>query len=67
MKNTSEDIALAVEIIRQLENLGYPEESILQAMMYVFQDTLQKLPSEKEKKDWQQRIVMALGTQSETH
>ncbi|WP_330927005.1 hypothetical protein [Candidatus Sororendozoicomonas aggregata] len=67
MDNTPEDIALAVEIIRQLENLEYPEHSILQAMIYVFQDTLKKLPSDKEKKDWQQRIVMALCTQSEAH
>ncbi len=67
MENTSEDIALAVEIILQLEKLEYPEKSILQAMIYIFQDTLKKLPSEKEKKDWQQRIVMTLGTQPDAH
>ena len=55
MEGASEDIALAVEIIRQLENLEYPEESILQAMIMVCQDTLQKLPEDR-RQYWQQKL-----------
>lgn len=55
MEGTSEDIALAVEIIRQLENLEYPEESILQAMIHVCKDTLQKLPEDR-RQYWQQKL-----------
>ena len=31
MDNLSEEMTLAIEIIRQLENLDYPPETILQA------------------------------------
>ena len=55
MDNTTEDIALAVEIIRQLENLDYPNESILQAMIYVCEDTLNKLPAD-QKEEWRQKL-----------
>ena len=55
MEGASEDIALAVEIIRQLENLEYPEESILQAMVHVCRDTLQKLPEDR-RQYWLQKL-----------
>ncbi len=55
MENTAEDIALAVEIIRQLENLNYPNESILQAMIYVCEDTLKKLPAD-QKEQWREKL-----------
>ena len=55
MDNSTEDIALAVEIIRQLESLNYPNESILQAMIYVCQDTLNKLP-ENKREEWRQKL-----------
>ena len=67
MKGSSEDIALAVEIIRQLENLDYPAESILQAMVHVCKDTLKKLPDEQSQQHWQQKLIteiMAISPQA---
>lgn len=55
MEGASEEIALAVELIRQLENLDYPEESILQAMILVCKDTLQKLPEDR-RIYWQKKL-----------
>lgn len=60
MDNISEDIALAVELIRQLENLEYPEESILSAIIYVTRDTLNKLPDDGTRGYWQQRMINEL-------
>lgn len=60
MTDTPEDIALAVEIIRQLENLEYPEEAILQAMIHVCKDTLNKLPDRESKRHWQNKIILAM-------
>ncbi|WP_152554152.1 hypothetical protein [Endozoicomonas elysicola] len=57
MDGAPEDIALAVEIIRQLENLNYPEESILRAMVHIFQDTLNKLPNDGTREYWQQKLI----------
>ena len=62
MEGTSEEIALAVEIIRQLENLEYPEESILQAMVLVCKDTLQKLPEDR-RIHWQQKLSEAFPSE----
>lgn len=62
MEGSSEDIALAVEIIRQLENLEYPEESILQAMIYVCKDTLQKLPEDR-RQYWLQKLSVSFPTE----
>ncbi|WP_263080537.1 hypothetical protein [Endozoicomonas sp. Mp262] len=64
MEDTPEDIALAVEIIRQLENLAYPEEAILQAMIYVCKDTLNKLPDQASKAHWRNKITLALADSS---
>ncbi|WP_257263513.1 hypothetical protein [Endozoicomonas sp. ONNA2] len=55
-----EDIALAVEIIRQLENLDYPEENILRAMVHICQDTLNKLPNDGTREFWRQRLIAEL-------
>ncbi|WP_448216024.1 hypothetical protein [Endozoicomonas sp. 2B-B] len=51
-----EDIALAIEIIRQLENLNYQPETILQAMMHICRDSLGKLP-EQEKEQWRAKLI----------
>lgn len=59
MDDLSEEMALAIEIIRQLENLDYSPETTLQAMMIVCQDTLNKL-SDSDRKNWQQFIVYSL-------
>ncbi len=67
MNDTPEDVALAVEIIRQLENLNYPEEAILQAMIYVCQDTLKKLPDNNLREQWRNKIIMALTDSSAAH
>ena len=61
MDGTPEDIALAVEIIRQLENLDYPEESILRAMVHICQDTLNKLPNDGTRELWRQKLIMKLS------
>ncbi|WP_252178499.1 hypothetical protein [Endozoicomonas sp. 4G] len=55
----SEDMILAVEIIRQLENLNYQPETILQAMIYICRDSLGKL-SERERQQWQERLIAEL-------
>ncbi|WP_257294990.1 hypothetical protein [Endozoicomonas sp. YOMI1] len=60
MDRASEDIALAVEIIRQLENLNYPEENILMAMVHICQDTLNKLPNDGTREFWRQRLIAEL-------
>ncbi|WBA80731.1 hypothetical protein [Endozoicomonas sp. GU-1] len=60
MDGASEDIALAVEIIRQLENLNYPEENILKAMIHICQDTLNKLPNDGTREFWRQRLIAEL-------
>ena len=62
MEGASEDIALAVEIIRQLENLEYPEDSILQAMIYVCQDTLKKLP-DAQREFWREKLEQTFQQQ----
>ena len=50
MDKAPEEIELAVEIIRQLENLDYTAETILQAMAIICRDTLGKLPEEEQPK-----------------
>lgn len=57
MDGAPEEIALAVEIIRQLENLDYPHESILKAMGHVCVDTLNKLPDDRSRQYWQQILI----------
>ena len=44
MDGAPEEIALAEEIIRQLEKLDYPHEINLKAMGHVCVDTKNKLP-----------------------
>ncbi|WP_299731245.1 hypothetical protein [uncultured Endozoicomonas sp.] len=65
MEGAPEDIALAVEIIRQLENLNYSEESILQAMIMIFRDTLNKLPDDGSREYWQQKLITEVMNASE--
>ena len=65
MEGAPEDITLAVEIIRQLENLAYPEESILKAMVHVCQDTLNKLPNDGTREYWRQTLLAELSPEPE--
>lgn len=44
----SDEVELAVEIIRQLENLDFSEQTILQAMVHVCRDTLNKADGEQQ-------------------
>ena len=60
MDNMSEEMTLAIEIIRQLENLDYPPETVLQAMTIICQDTLNKL-SDDDRKKWQQFLLGSLS------
>ena len=50
-----DDVTLAVEIIRQIENLGYDPETILNAMSHICLDTLAKLPAD-QRKSWQEKL-----------
>ena len=61
MDDLPEEMALAIEIIRQLENLDYSPETILQAMTIVCKDTLNKM-SDDDRKNWQQFIENSLKT-----
>ena len=63
MDDLSEEMTLAIEIIRQLENLDYSPETILQAMAIISRDTLQKLP-EKDRENWRQFIKSSLKLSS---
>lgn len=67
MSNAPDDIGLAVEIIRQLENLDYHEKDILQAMIYICQDTLKKLPNREAREEWRKRITLEIADTSEPH
>ena len=60
MDHESEYMALAVEIIRQLENLDYSVACILQAMIIVCEDTLNKLPPEQQE-TWQKKFEESLN------
>ncbi len=66
MDGAPEDISLAVEIIRQLENLEYQEENILKAMIHICQDTLNKLPNDGTREFWRQRLVAELMDSSDS-
>ncbi|MFK0572452.1 hypothetical protein [Endozoicomonas sp.] len=65
MDGAPEDIALAVEIIRQLESLDYPEKSILKAMVHICLDTLSKLPDDGTREFWRQRLITELMASSD--
>ncbi|MDP0561369.1 MAG: hypothetical protein QS721_03140 [Candidatus Endonucleobacter sp. (ex Gigantidas childressi)] len=67
MDNAPEEIALAVEVIRQLENLSYPADSILQSMVYICRDTLSKLPDEQAREKWRNKITLELANTSGSH
>ncbi|MDP0589375.1 MAG: hypothetical protein QS748_09385 [Candidatus Endonucleobacter bathymodioli] len=67
MDNAPEEMALAVEIIRQLENLSYPADSILQAMIYICRDTLSQLPDEHDREKWRNKITLELANTSGLH
>ncbi|MCL6270896.1 DUF2496 domain-containing protein [Sansalvadorimonas sp. 2012CJ34-2] len=50
-----EHVRLAVDMIRQMENLEFSENTILEASLLVIQDTLNKLPSD-QRLHWRQRL-----------
>ncbi len=56
-----DDVTLAVEIIRQIENLGYDPDTVLKAMSHICLDTLAKL-SEEESHNWQKKLCQLITT-----
>ena len=50
-----EHVKLAVELIRQLENMKYPEEAVVEAALLIMQDTLNKMDQE-ERLVWRNRL-----------
>lgn len=50
-----EHVKLAVEIIRQVENMQLPEDTVVEAVLLIMQDTLNKMPQE-ERFIWRNRL-----------
>ena len=55
-----EHVKLAVDMIRQMENLDFPEDTVLEACLLVMQDTLNKLPGD-HRLEWRQRLGSILS------
>ncbi len=55
-----EHVQLAVDLIRQMENLGFPNETVLEACLLVTQDTLNKLGRE-DRLAWRSRLSSILS------
>ncbi len=54
-ENASDHVMLAVEIIRQIENMQVADETAVEAVMLVIQDILNKMPRE-ERLIWRNRL-----------
>lgn len=50
-----EHVQLAVDMIRQMENLDFPNETVLEACLLVIQDTLNKL-DRNDRVAWRMRL-----------
>jgi len=50
-----EHVKLAVELIRQIENMQTPEDTVIEALVLITQDTLNKMPQE-ERLIWRNRL-----------
>lgn len=55
-----EHVQLAVDMIRQMENLDFPNETVLEACLLVIQDTLNKL-ERKDRIAWRMRLSSILS------
>ena len=53
-------VKLAVDMIRQIEHLQFPEETVLEASLLVIQDTLNKLPGD-HRLLWRQKLSSILS------
>ena len=55
-----EHVKLAVDMIRQMENLNFANETVLEACLLVIQDTLNKLKTE-DRIFWRNRLSNILS------
>ena len=55
-----EHVQLAVDMIRQIENLEFPNETVLEACLLVIQDTLNKLEG-NDRVAWRTRLSSILS------
>ncbi|WP_281646699.1 DUF2496 domain-containing protein [Parendozoicomonas sp. Alg238-R29] len=60
MDDAPEHVKLAVDMIRQMENLNFPNETVLEACLLVIQDTLNKLES-NDRLFWRNRLSSILS------
>ncbi|CAM3601333.1 DUF2496 domain-containing protein [Parendozoicomonas haliclonae] len=58
--NAPEHVQLAVDMIRQMENLDFPNETVLEACLLVMQDTLNKMGRE-DRVAWRTRLSSILS------
>ncbi|MTI14439.1 DUF2496 domain-containing protein [Sansalvadorimonas verongulae] len=61
LDDAPEHVKLAVDMIHQMENLAFPNETILEACLLVIQDTLNKLEQE-DRLFWRNRLSGLLST-----
>ena len=55
-----EHVKLAVDMIRQMENLDFANETVVEACLLVIQDTLNKL-SQEDRRFWRNRLSSILS------
>ena len=60
LEEAPEHVRLAVDMIRQMENLDFPHDTVLEACLLVIQDTLNKLPDE-QRLYWREHLGRILG------
>ena len=61
LNDAPDHVKLAVDMICQMENLQFAEETVLEACLLVIQDTLNKLSGEDQLL-WRQRLSGMLTT-----
>ncbi len=61
IEEAPEHVKLAVDMIRQMENLGFENETVLEGCLLVIQDTLNKLDS-TDRQSWRNRMRNTLST-----
>ena len=54
-EDVPEHVRLAVEIIRQVENLNFAEDVVAEAMVLILQDAVAKMPEEHRIR-WKNRL-----------
>lgn len=60
LDDAPEHVQLAVDMIRQMENLDFPNETVLEACLLVIQDTLNKMERE-DRLFWRNRLSSILS------